>query len=92
VTTSLAVSQRKKNLFSKNCQKVVKKLLKSWQKVVKKLPKTLSKSCQSYQEVVTNCVAPGKQLNKKKVNRPEKNWKKKKKIIGIPYTRCRRTW
>jgi hypothetical protein len=41
------------------CQKIVKKLSKSWQKVVKKL----EKKCQ---KVVKNFVSPGK----KKVNRP----------------------
>jgi hypothetical protein len=67
--------------LSKICQKVEKKFSKSCQKIVKKR----SKSCQSCQNIVKNFVAANK--SQKKVNCPEKNWKKekkKKKIIGVP--------
>jgi hypothetical protein len=43
--------------WSKSCQTVVKKF-------VKKAIKKLSKSCQNYQKIVKNFVAPGKQQRK----------------------------
>jgi hypothetical protein len=60
---------KKSKKFSKNCQKVIKKLVKklliSCQKVVNFFSKSCQKTCQIYQKVVTNCVAPGKNNNKK---------------------------
>jgi Mg2+ and Co2+ transporter CorA len=74
----LATPIKMKKKSQNSCQKVVKKLSKSCQKVVNKM----SKSCQSCQKIVKNVVAINK--SQKKVNSPDKNNNKKKKIIGIP--------
>jgi hypothetical protein len=66
-----------------NCQKIEKKIQKVDTKLTKSCQKKSQKVVQKLSKLSTNFVALGK--TQKKVKSPEKkNWKKKKKKIGIP--------